>query len=544
MKVELKQIEGYAYGAIQPSIILTFSDYSAGSNNLQKKLKNLLEYLPHFDDPKRFFSGDASMDPISIPAAVVTFLDTLNHYCGDQRFTPIRVFKEDTSVVFALPTLSIAMSRFNTNALKTLLDMLGQSTSSDKVHGYVDQLKNRAQSFLPAGTNACNFIAAAAKRKIPFKIFNRTYIIFGYGSGSRIFHSSITDEESSIGIGLATSKFYTNRFLKMSGIPVAEQARVRTLKDAIQFAENIGYPIVLKPETEEQGRGIFANIQNRNDLESCFNCLIKEYNHLLIERHVLGDHYRIDFMDGKLIKAVRRRAASVIGDGRSTIQMLIQNLNLDPERLDQNSSKGLVTIDEDLHRCLKNQGLRITDILEKDKCVYLKSISNLSRGGDQVHVEHTIHPENYELCKIIARTFRLKICGIDILSPDLSQPWHTNGAVICEVNSQPQLGRSKTEVYWTVLSHYVKKQPEIILYICNKLGKRAASLFDTKNGSVKINTTPRDILTNGCPVQYFDAVEVSNDVADEDWQKIERMLMSVKPEIDETVALNTHDVKR
>ena len=90
MKAEVKQIEGYAYGAIQNSVILTFSDYSAGASDLNKKLKKLLEYLPRFEDPQRFFYGDASVDQASNPVAFVTLLETLNHYCADQRFTPIR----------------------------------------------------------------------------------------------------------------------------------------------------------------------------------------------------------------------------------------------------------------------------------------------------------------------------------------------------------------------------------------------------------------------------------------------------------------------
>jgi len=105
MKVELKQIEGYAYGAIQPSVVLTFSDYSAGARDFNNKLKQLLEYLPRFEDPQRFFDGDASIDQASSPVAIVTLLDTLNQYCGDQRFTPIRVFEEGASLCFALPTL-------------------------------------------------------------------------------------------------------------------------------------------------------------------------------------------------------------------------------------------------------------------------------------------------------------------------------------------------------------------------------------------------------------------------------------------------------
>lgn len=317
----------------------------------------------------------------------------------------------------------------------------------------------------------------------------------------------------------------------MSGIPVAEQARVRTLEDALSFAEKIGYPVVLKPESEEQGRGVYANIQNVSDLKKSFNLLTKNYTNILIEKHIIGDHYRIDFMGETLVKAVRRRAAFVVGDGISTVEMLINVLNAEPERLDQNSSKGVVKIDDDLYRCLENQRLKLSDVPQKDFCVYLRSISNLSRGGDQVHVESEIHPENYALCKAIARVFRLKICGIDLLSQDLSQPWYTNGTTVCEVNAQPQLGQSKTDVYWKLLRPRLGINPKLGLIIGNKPMISQTYLFDTSSECVEIYRTPQGILRDGCPVQYFDSLTIDNDVSDEDRLKINRMLVSVQPDL-------------
>lgn len=52
--------------------------------------------------------------------------------------------------------------------------------------------------------------------------------------------------------------------------------------------------------------------------------------------------------------------------------------------------------------------------------------------------------------------------------------------------------------------------------------------------------SPETFLRHGCPVQYFDELEISDDVSDEERQKIERMLASVKPELDEIV---THCIK-
>ena len=58
------------------------------------------------------------------------------------------------------------------------------------------------------------------------------------------------------------------------------------------------------------------------------------------------------------------------------------------------------------------------------------------------------------------------------------------------------------------------------------------SLFDPICDSLEIVSSPESVLHHGCPVQYFDELEISDDVSDEERQKIERMLASVTPELE------------
>lgn len=533
MKAEVKQIEGYAYGAIQPSVILTFSDYSAGAGDLNKKLKQLLEYLPRFEDPQRFLDGNASIDQASTPVAFVTLLDTLNHYCDDQRFTPIRVFEEGTSLCLALPTLSTAMTRLNMDTVKHLLGMIGQDTSSAQVQSFLEKQKGKTRPFLPGGTNAGNFIAAAAERKIPFKIFSNRYIFFGYGSGSRIFNSSLTDQESVTGVQLAKSKVDTNRLLKMSGIPVAEQARVRTVNDAIRFADKVGYPVVLKPEAEEQGRGVFANIVDENELKKCFEHLSQSrYRSILIEQHVPGDVYRINTIDDEVVRVVKRIPGKVVGDGRSTIEELLTAFNNQPIRNDPNSSMVKLKLDDDVVRTLSKLSLQAKSIPKKEDVVYLTSTSSVSRGGHSIDFYEDFHSDNHFLCEKISRVMRLDVTGIDVLAVDASKTWRYGDFIVCEVNSQPQLGVSHMHIYRDFISRKIKDKPHIKLIVSSVYASET-SLFDPICDGLEIVISPESVLRQGCPVQYFDELEIADDVSDVERQKIERMVVSVMPELSE-----------
>lgn len=530
MKIQFQAIEGYAYGAIQPSTIFRFSVNEVLPSDHVDELVKLFSTVTTSHATDIFEYEDVTPGPNHAPTLFIGVLAALTRHSGDRRLSTIKAFAEGDTIVYALPTLSTDMTWHTLIALSKFLKDTNYNSSEVQLAELLNGLKSSNRKFLPGGTNTMNFLNAAAQHKIPFKIFRQNYLILGYASGSTILKSSITDQETSIGVSLARSKVDTNRLLKLSGLPVPDQARIQTITQAKHFAGEFGYPVVLKPEDESQGRGIYANIRDEKELIWCFEQVANTYPILLIEKHITGDHYRIDFMGEELIKAVRRRPPEVVGDGIRTLRELIAELNLDPERLDPYSSKKIVVLDEDLERCIKKQQVSLDDVLETKRIIYLKSISNLSRGGDQIHVEDNIHPENFKLCQMIARTMRLDVLGIDLLSPDLSKPWHSNGTVVCEVNAQPQLGASGTDVYWRFMKNYLRPPVRIEVEVTNDTSQSKAPLFDTEVSRLKIKLSVADAFSQGCPVQYFQDFKIADDVAAADRRRLERLFVSVNPE--------------
>lgn len=532
MKIKVKQIEGYAYGAIQPSYLLSFSNFSVGDQRLLGKLGGLLKRLPKFECQNRFLDGGVTISSASAPMIFVTILDTLNYYCGDQRFTPIRVFEEGASLNFALPTLSTAMSEVNIKAIKYLLGTTDETTVSRALFKFLEIHKRKTRAFLPAGTNAGNFIAAAAERKTPFKIFNQRYIIFGYGSSSRIFSSSITDEESAIGVSLAKSKVDTNRLLKLSGIPVAEQARVRTVDDAIRFAKRVGYPIVLKPEAEEQGRGVFANISDENELKVCFEQAASDFNNLIVEEFVKGFSYRVHLHYGQVLDAWKMVPASIVGDGHSSIEKLIDIENAKPDRNSINSSLKPIPKDYTTVLNLKKLGLAFDFCPPVGSVIFLGATSNESRGGSSQKFLSSLHPELADLCIQAARTLHLKVAAIDVLSEDAAISWRENNAVICEINSQPQMGDLETcpHIFHDLLDRLPDKYPEISLLVSNKFENIYCNAFNKSSDSITARLSPHYLLKHGSPVQYFKRIDFMDDVLLFERQEILNIISSVFPD--------------
>ena len=528
MKLDIKQLEGYAYGAVQPSITIRFHGDTGEEENLTAGLKNIYEKIPRFEDENRFSTNDQDLNQHEAQALCVTILDTLNHYFGDKRFSPIQIFQDDKALCFSLPTLSTEMSRFNMSLLQTLLKIVSEPGPKNQIIDLLETQKTLVRKLFPSGTNAGNFLVAAAKLKIPFKIFSRNYIIFGYGAGSRIFNSSITDEESAIGVRIAKSKAATNSLLKMSGIPVAEQARVRSIDDAIIFVNNFGYPVVLKPESEDRGRGVFANIVGEAELRDCWSLLSKgPYKSVLIEKHLPGDIYRINTINGSVVRAVKRVHPFVCGDGVSTIEQLISEINEEPIRTGDDTVSEFIDIDDDVTRTLAKESLTIHSILGKNETLHITSTCRSFNSDDFIDKLHT---DNRDLCEKVSRIMRLNVTGIDVISVDAADSWRSRGFHICEVNAQPQLGDTHINIYADFLMQKLKLGTSIKLLISLE-GQEKFDVFDPLCDSVTINLTPTELLKNGSPVQYFDYLEIQDEITDEDKRKIRKMLISIKPEI-------------
>ena len=529
MKININHIEGYAYGAVQPSVTLRFLEVTVDVQKHEAGLQKILDQLPHFEDDHRFFTGDKAIEHATPQVLLITILDTLNQFCGDQRFTPIRVFDEDRSQCFSLPTLSTAMSRFNLNAIQVMIKIANKGALSKELAGFLEKQKRLARQFLPAGTNAGNFIAAAAKRKIPFKIFNRQHIIFGYGSGSRIFNSSLTDEESVIGVQLAKSKVDANRLLKMSGILVAEQARVRTIDNALRFAEKVGYPVVLKPEAEEQGRGVFANIVDESELRDCFENAYKDYKKLILENFVAGFSYRVQVHYGQVIDAWKMMPPCVLGDGHSSISELIDIENSKPERNSINSSLKPIPKDYTTELNLKKLGLTFNSCPSLGNEIALAVTSNESRGGSPQNFISFLHPDIIDLCIQASQTLRLKVAAIDLISEDAAVSWRNKSTAICEINSQPQIGDLKTysHIFHDLLDRLPDQNPKVNLVVSRKFENMSLNIFNKTVSDIVVRVTPRYLLTRGSPTQFYDELSFEDDISIEDQEMIISMISNV-----------------
>ncbi len=289
------------------------------------------------------------------------------------------------------------------------------------------------------GPSTGSIVEEAVARDIPWiRLGTNSLVQLGYGVNQMRFQATITCNTSNIAVDIACNKEETKRMLDNASIPVASGSICVDEEDLEDTIRKIGYPIVIKPLDGNHGKGASINVTNWEDAKSGL-AFAKEYSRrVIVEKFITGFDFRVLVIDNKLVAAAKRVPANVIGNGKNTIQELIDITNLDPRRgYGHENVLTEITVDRDTLDLLGKLNYTLETVPTDGEIVYLKSTANLSTGGTSVDVTDMMHPENIFLCERISRVIGLDICGVDIMAKNLTQPLKETGGCILEVNAAP-----------------------------------------------------------------------------------------------------------
>lgn len=319
-----------------------------------------------------------------------------------------------------------------------------------------------AQALLPfqaPGYNTIRFLQAAHALDMPWRGVVPGVIAYGQGHGSRWFESSYTDQTPVLGTRLARDKARTAQVLRQLGLPAPTHARATSPQQAVQLAQQIGYPVVVKPADRDQGQGVHADLHDDAAVLNAFAGAARCSGNILVEKHAQGRDYRLTVLCGRLIKTVERRPAGVVGDGRRTVAELVDQLRQDPGHRRDGHLRGHapLELDGEARGLLAQRGQSPLTVPADGEFVALRRRANVSAGGTPHLVQDAhIHPDNRRLAERAAQAVQLDLAGVDLIIPDIGRSWLESGALICEVNGQPQLGSSTTPgIYRQVLRELV-----------------------------------------------------------------------------------------
>jgi cyanophycin synthetase len=282
-------------------------------------------------------------------------------------------------------------------------------------------------------------VEEAVARGIPYIRLNRNSLVqLGYGINQKRIRATIASTTGSIAVDIACDKEETKNLLGAAEIPVPK-GRIVYGEEGLQAAiDSIKYPIVTKPVDGNHGKGATTDINNWDDAVKGLEAAKKYSRGVIVEKFISGLDHRVLVINYKFVAAAIRKPASVIGDGKNTIDELIDITNLDPRRgFGHEKTLTSIKVDQFTLDILKDKNLTLESILPEGEELWLKPTANLSTGGTATDITDLVHPDNIFMCERIARIIGLDICGIDIMAKTLSEPVAESGGGVIEVNAAP-----------------------------------------------------------------------------------------------------------
>ncbi len=291
------------------------------------------------------------------------------------------------------------------------------------------------------GPSTGSIVEEAEARGIPWIRLNKYSLCqLGYGANQKRIQATVTSETSSIGVELACDKEDTKYLLEQAEVDVPKGDIIRRERSLAEACRYVGYPLVIKPVDGNHGRGITVDIQNYDDALVAFNHAkdSSRSGAIIVEKFITGEDYRLLVINNHLVAGAIRTPAHVVGDGKSTIQELIDKVNSDPRRgFGHENVLTKITTNELTQTIIKDAGYTLESVIDKGERLILKDTANLSTGGTAEDITDIIHPANVSMAERISKIIDLDICGIDIMTTDISKPLSETGGAVLEVNAGP-----------------------------------------------------------------------------------------------------------
>lgn len=224
-------------------------------------------------------------------------------------------------------------------------------------------------------------------------------------------------------------------------LPKSYEYDLNSLPAAFSFVEERQRDSVVKPVNASGGKGVTTGVNTRSRVAraSMAASISLGIPRLLVEEELPGESYRLLFLDGRLLHAIKRGHCTVAGNGKNRIRELVRMEN--KARLESQNITSLnpLTIDLEMEFTLTDQGLSLRDIPEAGTRVTVKKVSNQNSAFDQHEVTGDVHAEYHKLGYMLKADFGMRLVGVDVMSTDISEHPARSSSAVIEINIPPGL---------------------------------------------------------------------------------------------------------
>lgn len=284
----------------------------------------------------------------------------------------------------------------------------------------------------------------AIKRGIKFEVLDREDNFISLEKNGKLEYikqATKTSVDNYATVLAMNNKVVTKKNLDKKDVRVPKGEEFTSIDESIRRIEKyVNLPVVIKPKSTNFGLGIsiFPDGGGKEELTKALDFAFSKDNTVLIEEFIKGKEFRFLVIGDKVSGILHRVPANVKGDGKHTIEELIEIKNKDSLR-----GKGYKTplekieIDTSVLLYLKNHNRDIYTVLKEGEEVFLRENSNISTGGDSIDFTDVIPNRFKEIAIKSAKSIGAKICGVDMVIEDYTDERSNYG--IIELNFNPAI---------------------------------------------------------------------------------------------------------
>ncbi len=208
----------------------------------------------------------------------------------------------------------------------------------------------------------------------------------------------------------------------------------RELEDALAYAEQLNYPVFVKPNTG--CRGLMADLVDGPENLSAHFKEISAIDHIaILQAYIVAPEYRLFCLNGKVRFSYSKSVATLVGDGKSSIEKLLADYNV---QFAADPSRALSPLAPFLNERLREKGINRASVLPEGDKLALAARANLSTGGKLSDYQEEIPAKIQDWASEVLRSLPLPLCAIDLFAPegyDCPEAFQ-----IIEVNANPAFG--------------------------------------------------------------------------------------------------------
>ncbi|MFS0721058.1 MULTISPECIES: N-acetylglutaminylglutamine synthetase [Brevundimonas] len=311
-----------------------------------------------------------------------------------------------------------------------------------RVHFFGVKRKNPINEALfvgPSDDHALNpyariIVDEARRRGIQTDIIDSEGGLFRLSWGGRSVRcrESLSELTSAVALSICDDKRVTRRIVEAAGVRVPRRIDPQNLGAIDEALETYGQ-LVVKPARGEQGKGVAVGLKTMADVQAALLRARRICPDVLVEEQVEGEDLRLVVIDYEVVACAVRRPPRVIGDGRSTLRVLIEHQSR--RRAAATGGESSIPIDAETERTLAEAGYGLDDVAGEGEEILVRKAANLHLGGTIHDVTDEVHPVLVEAAVAAARAIDIPVTGIDLMVRAPDQPDYA----FIEANERPGL---------------------------------------------------------------------------------------------------------